>query len=171
MAEEQQRFASEPETEDFGLSFAADTEAFAGHDGKARELTKRAADSAIHADAKENGAIWWENAALREAAFGNFIEARGEAAAGLRLAGASPSVQAEAALAYAMTGDTARAETLAQDLNQRHRADTQIQSVWLPAIRGQMALNAKDPAATLDRLEPAAPMSREDLSYTRLSPT
>jgi predicted HTH transcriptional regulator len=32
-------------------------------------------DSAIKADRREGAAIWWENAALREAAFGNNAEA------------------------------------------------------------------------------------------------
>ena len=45
MAEQQQWFAGKPE-ENFGLSLASDTEAYAGHLGKARELTKRAVDSA-----------------------------------------------------------------------------------------------------------------------------
>ena len=57
--------------ENFGLALASDTEAYGGHLGKARELTKRAVDSAIRADNKENGAIWQANAALREAAYGN----------------------------------------------------------------------------------------------------
>ena len=70
MAEQQQWFAGKPE-ENFGLSLASDTEAYAGHLRKARELTKRSIDSAIRADSKETGAIWLENAALREAAFGN----------------------------------------------------------------------------------------------------
>ena len=43
---------------------------------KARQLTKRAVDSAIRADSKETGAIWQANAALSEAAFGNATEAR-----------------------------------------------------------------------------------------------
>ena len=81
MAEQQQWFAGKPE-ENFGLALASDTEAYAGHLGKARELTKRAVDSAIRADSKENGAIWQENAALREAAFGNAAEARQAAAEG-----------------------------------------------------------------------------------------
>ena len=68
--------------ENFGLALASDTEAYAGHLGKARELTKRAMDSAIRADSKETGAIWQENAALREAAFGNAAEARQTAAEG-----------------------------------------------------------------------------------------
>ena len=75
MAEQQQWFAGEPEFENFGLSLASDTEAYAGHLGKARELTKRSVDSAIRADTKENGAIDCENAALREAAFGNLGKA------------------------------------------------------------------------------------------------
>ena len=42
--------------ENFGLALASDTEAYTGHLGKARELTKRAVDSAVRADNKENGA-------------------------------------------------------------------------------------------------------------------
>ncbi len=64
MAEQQQWFAGKPE-ENFGLALASDTEAYGGHLGKARELTKRAVDSAIRADSKESGAIWQENAAHR----------------------------------------------------------------------------------------------------------
>ena len=81
MAEQQQWFAGKP-AENFGLSLASDTHAYAGHLGKARELTKRSVDSAIRADSKESGAIWQENAALREAAFGNAAEAMQTAAEG-----------------------------------------------------------------------------------------
>ena len=65
MAEQQQWFASNPGVENLGLSLASDTEAYAGQLGKARELTRRSVDSAIRADSKETGAIWWENAALK----------------------------------------------------------------------------------------------------------
>lgn len=112
MAEQQQWFASRPEVEHFGLSLAADTEAYAGHLSKARELTRRYIDSAMRADSKENGAIWSEYAALREAAFGNLAEGRQAAAAGLKLDPASQGVGVEATLAFAMTGDTSRAESL-----------------------------------------------------------
>ena len=40
-----------------GLALASDTEAYSGHLGKAGELTRRAVDSAIRADSKENAAI------------------------------------------------------------------------------------------------------------------
>jgi tetratricopeptide (TPR) repeat protein/predicted Ser/Thr protein kinase len=157
MAEQQQWFAGETEVENFGLSLAADTEAYAGHLGKARELTRRSVDSAIRADSKENGAIYWENAALREAAFGNLGEARRAADAGLKLAPDSPAVGVEAALAYAMTGDAARAESLAQDLNKLYPLDTQIQSLWLPAVQAQLGLKRRNPASAVNTLQAALP--------------
>ena len=61
MAEQQQWFAGNPEHENFGFSLASDSEAYAGHLGNARELTKRSVDSAIRADSKEIGAIWQGN--------------------------------------------------------------------------------------------------------------
>jgi len=85
IATEQRWFAQDPAAENFGLSLDSDREAYIGRIDKAREMTKRAVDSAIPADSKENGAIWLENAALREAAIGNPVEARSDAAAGLKL--------------------------------------------------------------------------------------
>jgi serine/threonine protein kinase/tetratricopeptide (TPR) repeat protein len=157
MAEQQQWYAGKPE-ENMGLSLASDTEAYGGHLGKARELTKRAVDSAIRADSKENGAIWQENAAIEQAAYGNPAEARQSAAEALKLAPTSQGVEVEAALAFAMAGDTARAESLAQDLGKRFPLDTQMQSLWLPAIQAQLALDKKNPATALTALQTASPI-------------
>ena len=156
MEKQQQQFAGNPE-ENFGLSLAADTEAYAGHLAKARELTRNSLDSAIRADSKENGAIWLENSALREAAFGNLPAAKQAATDGLKLAPTGRGVEAEAALAFAMAGDAARAEALAQDLNKRYSLDTRMQSLWLPALRAQLAINRKNPSAAVTSLKPALP--------------
>jgi len=142
MAEQQQWFTGKAE-ENLGLSLASDTEAYAGHLGRARYLTKRAVDSAIQVDSKEAAAIWQENAGLREAAIGQAARARQAAAEGLKLAPESPGVMAEAALAFAMANDNARAESLEQDLNKRFPLDTQMQSLWLPAIRAQLAVRTR----------------------------
>jgi tetratricopeptide (TPR) repeat protein len=158
MAEQQQWFASKPETESFGLSLASDTEAYAGHLGKARELTKRAVDSAMRMDSKETGAIFRDNAALREAAYSNPAEARQMTAAALKLAPDSQAVESESALALAMAGDPVRAESLAQDLGKRFPLDTQMQSLWLPAIRTQLALDRKNPASALNVAHAASPL-------------
>ena len=154
MEEQLRWFAGKPE-ENIGLALASDTEAYGGHVGKARELIKRAVDSAIKADSKENGAISQANAALLRAAYGKTTEARQAAEEALKLAPTSQGVESEAALAFAIAGDTTRAESLAQDLNRRFPLDTQMQSLWLPAIQAQLALDKKNPAAALNALQAA----------------
>jgi serine/threonine protein kinase/tetratricopeptide (TPR) repeat protein len=157
MAEQEQWFAGKPEYENFGLALASDTESFVGHLGKARKLTMRAVDSAIQTDRKETGAIWQAIAAQREAAYGIAAEARQRAAEALKLVPASQGAEVEAALAFALAGDSARAESLAQDLGKRFPLDTQMQSLWLPAIQAQLALNHRNPALALKTLQAALP--------------
>jgi serine/threonine protein kinase/tetratricopeptide (TPR) repeat protein len=173
MTQEFQSCIGKPEVEDSALSLASDTEAFAGHLAKARDLTARAVHAAIMADNKESGAVWWENEAVREAAFGNFGESQKAAAAGLAIASASPGVMVEAALAYAMsdkktdgtasgagngkTGETGQARSMAAALDKTYPLDTQIQSLWLPAIQGQLALNRGDSSDAIHRLQSALP--------------
>ena len=164
MEEQLKWFAGKPE-ENSGLSLASDTEAYAGHLRKARQLSKQSVDSAIRADSKETGAISQEIAAQREAAFGNATDAKQEAAQGLKLYPTSQGVEVGAALAFAMAGDATRAESLAQDLNQRFPLDTQMQSLWLPSIRAQLALNKKDSAAVLNTLQPASPMELGQIQF------
>jgi serine/threonine protein kinase/tetratricopeptide (TPR) repeat protein len=156
MAEQQQWFAGKPE-ETFGVSLASDTEAYAGHLGKARELTKQSVDSAIRADNKEIGAIWLDNSALREAAFGNLMQAKQAAAEALKLVPASQGVEVEAALAFAIAGELARAEGMANDLNKRYPLDTQLQGLWLPAIHASSAVKRKDASGAVQYLQPALP--------------
>jgi len=155
MKEQQQWFAGKPE-ENVGLSLASDTEAYGGHLSKARELTKRSVDSAIRADSEETGAISLENSALREAAFGNLSDARQVATKGLKLVPTGQGVEVEAALAYAMAGDGVRAQSLAQDIKKRYRASTQMQLLWLPAVRAQLALNQKSSVDALNTLQTAS---------------
>jgi eukaryotic-like serine/threonine-protein kinase len=155
LAKEQRWFAEDPALENYGLSLDSDTEAYAGQIGKARKLTEQAVESAVRVDNKENGAILWENAALREAAFGNGAAGRSDAAAGMKLYPESLGVQVEEALAYAMIGDTTQAQRLARDLDQQYPLDSQVQSVWLPAIKAQIALNRKRPQEAIDQLQGA----------------
>jgi tetratricopeptide (TPR) repeat protein len=156
LVEQQRWFAGKPE-ENNGLSLESDTEAYVGHLRKARDLTMQAMDSAIHSDSKETGAIWLENEALREAAFGNMAAAKRAAAVALKLAPGSMGTSAEAALAFAMLGDATQAKSLAQDLRKRFPLHTQIQSLWLPAIDAQLALAEKNPAKAIDYLQTTSP--------------
>ncbi len=78
----------------------------------------------------------------------------------MKIAPTSQGAESEAALAFALAGDTARAESLAQELAKRFPLDTQMQSLWLPAIRAQLAMDAdrKNPAPALTVLDAAKPI-------------
>jgi tetratricopeptide (TPR) repeat protein len=133
----------------------------------ARELTKRSAEAAITADSKENAAIWWENAALREAASADTSQGVQDATDGLKLAPESQGVGVEAALAFAMASENGRAQSLAEELDKRYPLDTQMQLLWLPAIRAQLALNGKNPAQALRVLQTVgSPMEYGTILFT-----
>jgi eukaryotic-like serine/threonine-protein kinase len=167
MAQQQQWFAGKPNYENIGLALASSTEAYTGHLAEAQELTMRAVNSAVRADNKEDGAMWQAIAAHRAAAFGNATVARQLAADALKLAPASQTVESVAALALALAGDTVRVESLAQDLGKRFPLDTQTQSLWLPAIQAQLALDRKNPALALNTLQAAIPI---ELGEIRMLP-
>jgi serine/threonine protein kinase len=158
MAEQQGWFASEPADEIDGLALAAATEAYAGHVGNAHDLTRRAMDSAMRVGKKEKAAAYLATAAQQQAAYGNLAGARRSATEALQLAPTSKRVQSEAAVAFALAGDTARAGSLAQLLAKRFPLDTQMQWLWLPAIRAQLALNANSPASALNIPQASSPL-------------
>jgi eukaryotic-like serine/threonine-protein kinase len=158
MFEQQQWFRGQPLYENYGLALASDTEAYAGRARKARELKQQAVESAMRADNKEGAAVYQANFALQQAAYGNAQEAQQTAAEALRLTPSIPGVAAESALAFAIAGGTARAQSLAQDLSTRFPLDTQMQSLWLPAIQTQLALGSRNPGSSLNSLQAASPI-------------
>jgi eukaryotic-like serine/threonine-protein kinase len=157
MEQEQQWFAGRPE-ENLGLSLASDTEAFAGHLRAAREATQRTVNSAIRADSKETGGIFQALAAQREAVYGYPARARQLATEALKLAPDSQATEAEGALALALAGETKRSEFLTRELARRFPLDTQIQSIWLPPIAAQLALDREDSATALNQLNGSSPI-------------
>jgi serine/threonine protein kinase/Tfp pilus assembly protein PilF len=165
-AEQEQWFASHPAYENYGLALASDMAAYYGQIRKARELNRRAVDSALRGDDKEISAIYLANTAIVEAAYGNVAEARKTATETLKLVPTSPGPEAEVALTFAITGDSDRASTLAKDLAMRFPQDTQMQSLWLPAIRAQTELNEKHPTQALSAFPVASSLEYGNISYT-----
>src|SRR5215469_13620188 len=151
-----------PGAENQMLSLESDTDAWIGRLGKARELSRRAVDSARRHDEKEPAALWQANAAIREALFGNADAARQSAAVAAALAPGSLNADAQTAVAYALAGG--RAQALADDFDKRVPQDTVVQSVWLPTIRAQFELNRKNAAQSIELLQPAAPYELGTLS-------
>ena len=144
-----------PGVEDAVLYLGSLTAGYSGQLKKARDLSRRAAASALRADEKETAAGYLMDAALRESLFGNATEARQGAAAALAVS-TNRDVQAAAALAYAFAGDVQHAETIAADLARHFPLDTIVQFNYLPEIRGQIKLIKGDASEALALLEPAS---------------
>jgi tetratricopeptide (TPR) repeat protein len=141
-----------PGQEDYILAIQADTEAWYGRLKNARELKRRATDSALHNSVKEAASAYQAEGALLEGASGNLELARTDAKAALKLA-PNRDVREMAALAMAWAGDTAAAEKLAVELDKAFPLDTLVQRYWLPAIRAAIALQRKDPGSAVERLQ------------------
>ncbi len=156
MAQQVAWSSGKPGVEDVLLSSEAYTAAFSGRLGMARELSRRAVDSAQRAEEKEVAAGYRADAALREALFGNPVEARQQAAAALALSHGR-DVQYEAALALAFAGDAVHAQTLADDLDKRFPEATILQFNYLPTIHAQLALSRNDSSKAVDALQAAMP--------------
>jgi eukaryotic-like serine/threonine-protein kinase len=141
--------------EDVMLAAASDTAAYQGQLRKADELTRQAAASAERVGEKETAAIYVAEGALHQALFGNSAEARKQAAAALALSNGH-DVQFMAAAALSFAGDSAKAESLADDLNKRYPQDSIVNFIYLPVIRAQIALIKHDSAKALALLRPDA---------------
>jgi tetratricopeptide (TPR) repeat protein len=155
--EKQVSWASgKPGAEDLLLCFQSDTEAYYGRLKSARVFTRRAIGSAVRAESKETAAMWQADASLREAEFENTSVAKQDISEALSL---SPGrdVKLFAALAYARTGDTARAKALTAELEKAYPSDTLMKVYWLPTLKGAIELSANNPAQALVNLEAALP--------------
>jgi eukaryotic-like serine/threonine-protein kinase len=149
-------FAGKLGLEDIALSFQSDTEAFSGHLAKARELSERAIDSAQRAGEKETAAKRELNAALREAEFGNLAQARRQTSDALGLSSAR-SARILAALVLARTGDTDRAQKMADELREQNPLNTKINFYWQPVIGAAIQISRKNPRKAIEILQPTVP--------------
>ena len=143
-----------PGAEDQLLEYQADSEAYHGHLGAAREYTTRAVGSAQAGGRDESAATYLAEGALRDAEFGDSVAARREAAAAVAMV-PGQMVRILAALSLAQAGNLARAEVLADELHHQYPRDTGLNGYWLPAIRGACELGRPNPARAINLLEAA----------------
>ena len=141
-------------TEDILLANQADTAAYSGQLRHARELSKRAAASAVRAGEKETAATYEAVSALREALFQNFGEAKLEAThAKTQARGRDVDYLIALALAYAR--DEAPTKELMGRLERSYPNDPYIQFDYLPVLRARIFLNQSNPPQAIDVLETA----------------
>ncbi len=151
-AQEQAKSESEAQS----WYYQAFARAYSGHLQQARMMSTRATDMAQQADQPERAALWGTGAALLDAFFADPSAARKRAKAALALS-TDREVEYGAALAFAMTGDTTQAQTLANDLQRRFAEDTSVKFSYLPTLRALLALHSGNPSRAIELLQVAAP--------------
>ena len=148
--------AGKPGDEDYLLSAQSDTEAYYGRMTKARDLSRRAVDSAVRADSKETAASWQVNAALREAELGNTALAGQGVAKALALS-SGRDVKVVAALTLARIGESSRAKALAEELAKTYPTSTLLKTYWLSTINAAIEISKGNSSQAIVELEAAAP--------------
>jgi serine/threonine protein kinase len=148
--------AGRPGEEDQLLTGHADTQAYYGRMEKARDLARRAADSAVRSDAKETGAQWIAFQAVREAEVSNPTAARLAVARALALA-PGRDVKVIAAVALARTGETSQSKAILEALQKSEPSNTYLKVYWFPVIEASLALAQQAPDRAVIALEPSLP--------------
>jgi tetratricopeptide (TPR) repeat protein len=114
-----------PGDEDWMLYVESNTAAYGGQFAKARELSRRAVESALRAEGKEAAAAYEADAAIREAIVGNMATAKQQAQRAIALSHGK-YVLGQAAFAMALAGDAMQALSLVDDLEKRFPEDTLV---------------------------------------------
>jgi tetratricopeptide (TPR) repeat protein len=142
MEHESALLKDEPGFEDVSLYYQSQAAAYAGQWNESRILTRRAVEAARHTGSTENSAFYLAEASVREAMVGNIAIARRQAGAALDLSRSRDTV-ATAGMALAISGDSAKAMGLANDLDKRFPKDTLVQNSYIPMIRAAGMLHGK----------------------------
>jgi serine/threonine protein kinase len=145
-----------PGIEDQILFLESETAAYGGEFSKARELTRRASDSALRAREKETVGEYQAHHALEEALASNMVLAKQEAQSALMQADGK-QVKALSAVALGLAGDSAQAARLAGDLSKNFAADTIVQFDYLPMIHAAAAIKSGDYSHAVEALTASQP--------------
>jgi tetratricopeptide (TPR) repeat protein len=137
--------------EDVLLGSESEVLAFHGQLKKSREQSRRAVLSASEANETETAAGYRINSALADALFGNREEAR-KSVLDFRTF-ENRDLQYAKALVLALIGETAKSQSLADNLAKSFPEDTAVRFNYVPALRAQLALNRGDPGGAIEGLQ------------------
>ncbi len=156
MAQQAAASMGTPGVEDQMLFLESETAADGGQFGKARELSRQAANSARRAQEKETAAEYQGHNSLREALVGKADWAKEDAQSAVAEIKGKHG-EGFSAIAFAFAGDSANANSSIADLEKRFPQDTVVQTQYLPMARAALALNRGDAAAAIEALSAASP--------------
>jgi len=130
-----------------------------GRVSDARRASNRAIDLAYQRGDRTASATFRAARAVWEAVYGNLAEAKANAVAAQESSRARDVIYA-VGLALGLAGDSARSQSLADDLEKRFPEDTFAKFTYVPVLRAFSALKDGNPADSLERLQVTLPYER-----------
>ena len=144
---------AKPEDDQYdALCVKSNTEAYFGRWRSASGLSAQGIRILERRHYNELAAQMLASSAILEAEFGNLRDAKRDVTMARSLS-SGRKARLFMALALARTGDAARAQYLADQLNKQFPSDTILQGYWLPTLRGLIYLVRKDPMKALKALQ------------------
>ena len=131
----------------------AEAASFSGQMRTAQQLFRRSIELTEQADARELAARFSGEEALNAAVWGLPAVAQTRAAESLAFSRNLLSLRS-AAIALAVSGETAKAQTLAEEIAAKYPKATLAQTVWLPVVRAAIELGKGHLPDTIILLEP-----------------
>jgi tetratricopeptide (TPR) repeat protein len=154
----------------------AQSSSFGGRWRESNEHLRRATEIALRANAKEVVAGYTADQAVRAAWLGQFTQALTLAQSALKME-RNRNVLTRAALAFALSGDAAKAQPLMQELEEKHPKDSMVNQIWLPEIKALLELRKNNAQTALELLEPTkryeaaaafSPQTVRSMTYLKL---
>lgn len=145
--------ANKPGNEAGILSGEAKVAEYRGQLAKARDLNRQALAASGGTASKEQIAGGESGVSATEMVVGETDQAKKDAQAALAT-GAGKLPQVTAAMTIAMTGDSARAQAVRDDLSRRFPEDTAMQNILLPSLLATIEYGRGNFAKTIDLLQP-----------------
>ena len=138
------------------LNESANVAASHGQIKQANEFLQRSIQDTERLGFKGTTAGTLSAGALILAEFGSFAKARELAASSAAMANARNNLNT-VAVAYALVGDAARAQSIANDLGHRYPDDTLLHQVVIPEVQAILAMNRKAPDQAIQALQATTP--------------
>ena len=142
--------------EDLLLALEADTAAYFGDLGRARQLSRQASNSAKRAGEKEASAAYEATAWLREGLFGNTTKGLEQTRMAMTPS-SGRDVYYGFGLASAYAKNVKATQRFVEGFEKGFVEDTDVQFNYLPTLRARLALIHSNPRQAIDSLEIAAP--------------
>jgi tetratricopeptide (TPR) repeat protein len=136
------------------LDLQTQSAALAGQRRRSQDFSRSAVELATRNGAKEVGAQYSVEEALRGAVFGQCAQIKEATSQSLALERNTRSLT-RGAVALALCGEAGQAQSLVDELTRLYSKNTLINSLWVPVIRAATQINRNNPAEAVTQLESA----------------